>query len=192
MEQENSNQTTQTLSFNDMLNNKEYQAEFDRRVQKAIATAKSNWDKEQETKKDSVDNAQISELLKQVNELKETIEKKDAKALQEKKDNEMLSKINKALEGKDFVNEYTKNAIVNEIKSKMKQDEQINIDNVLDELTKDKEGIFVNPNQAPNIPDMNEDIYKDLDKSAFEKMGYRERVQLKNDNPELFEELNNL
>lgn len=33
-----------TKTFDDMLQNKEYQAEFDRRVQKAIDTAKSKWD----------------------------------------------------------------------------------------------------------------------------------------------------
>ena len=41
----------QTKTFDEILTNKEYQAEFDRRVQKAIKTAKIKWDESNNSKK---------------------------------------------------------------------------------------------------------------------------------------------
>ena len=39
------------LSFDEILGDKTYQAEFDRRVQKALETAKSKWEAEEQTKR---------------------------------------------------------------------------------------------------------------------------------------------
>lgn len=36
---------TKSITFDEMLGNKEYQAEFDRRIHKAIQTAKIKWEK---------------------------------------------------------------------------------------------------------------------------------------------------
>lgn len=38
------------LSFEELLKNKDYQSEFDRRVTKALETAKANWEKEEQVK----------------------------------------------------------------------------------------------------------------------------------------------
>lgn len=43
------------ITFDDILTDKEYQAEFDRRVSKALETAKANWEKEAEAKKTEAD-----------------------------------------------------------------------------------------------------------------------------------------
>ena len=39
------------LSFDEILGDKTYQAEFDRRVQKALETARSKWEAEEQTKR---------------------------------------------------------------------------------------------------------------------------------------------
>lgn len=56
MEQENVvNETTEVedtpLTFDEILGDKVYQAEFDRRVQKALETAKTKWEAEEQTKR---------------------------------------------------------------------------------------------------------------------------------------------
>lgn len=63
------NQTNQTQTFDDVLSNKEYQAEFDRRVQKAIQThetkLKEQWKLEQDTQKSEAEKlAQMNETQK--------------------------------------------------------------------------------------------------------------------------------
>lgn len=61
-------------TFDDILSNKEYQAEFDRRVSKAIETAKSKWQGEQDTTLDEKINSAIKtakeEYEKDLNETK--------------------------------------------------------------------------------------------------------------------------
>lgn len=188
MEQENL--VEQTKTFDEMLENKEYQSEFDKRVQKAIATAKSKWDKEQLDVKDSKDNEAIAKLEEQVRLLTKTITDKDAEEKQAKAEALLDNKVNEALKDKQFINEYTKSAIVGDIKTALRQNENANIEELLSELVKDKEGIFVNPNAPQDIPNTNADVFTEVDKEAFKKMGYKERLILKQENPELFEQLN--
>lgn len=69
------NQTKQAQTFDDVLTNKEYQAEFDRRVQKAIQThetkLKEQWKLEQDTQKSEAEKlAQMNETQKLQYQLK--------------------------------------------------------------------------------------------------------------------------
>lgn len=50
-------------TFNDILSNREYQAEFDRRVQKAIETAKKKWKR---TNTEEFDDKNLSKKIKSV------------------------------------------------------------------------------------------------------------------------------
>ena len=190
MEQENLNEQTveETKTFDEVLANKEYQSEFDKRVQKAIATAKTKWAKEQLEVKDSKDNEALAELNEQIRELKQSILDRDKKEEEKKQEALLDEKVQNVLKDKQFVNEYTKNAIANEIKTSLRKDGNVKVEDVLNELVKDKEGIFVNPN-APEIPKVNEDVFTKVDKEAFNKMGYKERLMLKKENPDLYEEL---
>ena len=194
MEQEQSNQeptTAKELTFQELLDtHKEYQAEFDKRVQKAITTAKGNWAKEQDALKVSADNEEIKSLLDKVSSLEQTIKDAEEKKVREAKEKELNNNIEETLKDKTFVNNYTKDAIITAIKQGLTDNPKATIDGLFEELTKDKEGILVNPNKAPEIPETNANVYQDLDKEAFEKMGYKERLALKQDNPELFEQLN--
>lgn len=85
----NNNQNNQTQTFDDVLSNKEYQAEFDRRVQKAIQThetkLKEQWKLEQDTQKSEAEKlAQMNETQKLQYQLKK----------QEKANQEIQKKLN--------------------------------------------------------------------------------------------------
>lgn len=60
-------QTETKKTFDDVLADKEYQAEFDRRISKAITTAKAKW--ESESKGDSDQGQKTADLEKRVAEL---------------------------------------------------------------------------------------------------------------------------
>ena len=55
---------------------------------------------------------------------------------------------------KKFVNEYTKNAIISDIKTALKDSNNAgkSAKDLFEELTKDKEGIFDNPNKGVSTP----------------------------------------
>lgn len=81
------NQNKQTQTFDDVLANKEYQAEFDRRVQKAIQThetkLKEQWKLEQDTQKSEAEKlAQMNETQKLQYQLQK--QQKDYEAIQKK------------------------------------------------------------------------------------------------------------
>ena len=90
-----SNQKTQTQTFDDVLANKEFQAEFDRRMQKAVQTheakLKEKWKMEQDNQKSEAERlAQMNETeklqykLKKQEEANQEIQKKlDARDLKD-------------------------------------------------------------------------------------------------------------
>lgn len=84
MEQENKvAEATQVedkpLSFDEILGDKTYQAEFDRRVQKALETAKSKWEAEEQTKRTEAEKlAKMDAEQKAKYELKKANEERDS------------------------------------------------------------------------------------------------------------------
>lgn len=182
--EENTNEYA-PLTFDEILEDREYQAEFDRRVQKAINTAKSKWEMTQHNDASIGLNDELMSLRNEIGDLKQTLSNRDAR----ERDRQLTYGIEEALKDKQFVNDYTKDAVINEIKVGLYTRDNATVDGLFDEITKDKTGILVNPNR-PDIPNMNNDIFTGLDKEAFSKLGYKERVALKQENPELFEQLN--
>lgn len=67
VEVEKKTETEAKKTFDDVLTDKEYQAEFDRRISKAITTAKAKW--ESENKGDSEKGPNTAELAKRIAEL---------------------------------------------------------------------------------------------------------------------------
>lgn len=175
-------------TFDEILKEENYQAEFDRRVQKAIATAKSKWEPKTIEKQDSKDD---TDLKKELDALKQQIADKEKKEQEIAKDNALTNDIIKVFGDKEFINDYTKNAIMNEIKSIYNSEDNIKgLNEIFTDITKDKDDIFTNPNQVKDIPGVSTNVKPDVDKEKFAKMGYSERIKLKEDNPELFKELN--
>ena len=91
-----------------------------------------------------------------------------------------------------FSSEYAKNGLLSDIKAEMKKEENQGkgIKDIFEELTKDKTGIFENPNQFQDMAPMG-DIDNTVSKETFDKMSYNQRVELKESNPELFKKYNN-
>lgn len=99
----------------------------------------------------------------EIENLKNTIadmEAKEQKRLEEekaKKDDEILTNnIITAFGDKKFINEYTKNAIINDIKKGLKDENNggKSAKDLFEELTKDKSDIFANPNKMPDMEGM--------------------------------------
>ena len=89
--EETSGQGSDIKTFDDVLANKEYQAEFDRRVAKALKTAQSNWQKDYESKLEA--EKQEAKKLAEMNEAEKWAYEK--KQLEEKlalKEQELLKK----------------------------------------------------------------------------------------------------
>ena len=128
------------------------------------------------------------ELQKKYDELLKEKEQAESK----RKDEELTKSILEIAGDKKFINDYTKNSIVSEVKKALSDENNSNktTKDLFEEITKDKEGIFENPNQPTDMPGANENAFSSVDKEAFDKMGYKERVELKQENPELFEKLN--
>lgn len=110
--------------------------------------------------KEQVEKAPSSDELEN---LKNTIAEMEAKEQQRiadekaKKDDEILTNnIIQAFGDKQFVNEYTKNAIINDIKAGLKDENNggKSAKDLFEEYTKDKSDIFVSPNQVQDMAGM--------------------------------------
>lgn len=84
-------------------------------------------------------------------------EKKEAdrifKEQETTKENALMTNINEVIADKKFINEFTKNAIVNELKATLKDEANIgkSAKDLFDTITKDKTDIFSNPNQVQDM-----------------------------------------
>lgn len=99
----------------------------------------------------------------------ETKEAERVKLEEEKiKDETFMNNINEVIGDKKFVNEFTKNAIINELKTALKDETNVNktTKDIFEAMTKDKTDIFVNPNTVvdmPSVGDSNDtNVAKDI------------------------------
>lgn len=134
-----------------------------------------------------------TKIQKELDDLKQSIASENEKRQAEEKDKTITANILNAINDKKFVNDYTKNSIVSEIKIALSDDKNAgkSIKDLFDDITKDKEGLFENPNKPAELPPVNDNVFNGVDKATFDKMGYKERLNLKAENPDLFEKLNN-
>lgn len=124
-------------------------------------------DYQKQVEKETNLNAQLTELNKQIQEidldevegLKNKIKEYETKEserveAEEKavKDKQLTELVVSAIGDREFVNEYTKNSIVNEVKTALADNVGKGAKELFEELTKDKEGIFTNPQSKVSIP----------------------------------------
>lgn len=112
-------------------------------------------------KSDEIESLKSKIAEYETNETKR-IEAEKQKAL----DDSLTTNILNAIGDKKFVNDYTKNAIINDIKSSLKDSNNAgkSAKDLFEELTKDKEGIFDNPNKGVSTPptgDVNIELAKE-------------------------------
>lgn len=105
------------------------------------------------------DNQKISDEL---NALKQDIADKEAKEKEEEQDKILTNNILEAIGDKKFINEYTKNSIVNEVKTALKDDKNTgkSAKDLFESITEGKTDIFENPNKINDMPNVNQN---DLD-----------------------------
>lgn len=89
-------------------------------------------------------------------ELQTSIKEQEAKKKAEEQDKILTDNINAMFEGKTFTSDYARNGLLNDIKSGLNKPENKGkgIQELFDELTKDKTDIFTNPNQQKDMEGM--------------------------------------
>ena len=85
-----------------------------------------------------------------------SIKEQEAKQKAEEEDKILTNNINALFEGKTFTSDYAKNGLLQDIKNGLNKPENKGkgIQDLFDELTKDKTDIFVNPNQVKDMAGM--------------------------------------
>lgn len=97
-----------------------------------------------------------TKVQEELDNLKKSIAENEAKAKAKAEDEILTKNITSAFGDKKFVNEYTKNAIISDIKTALKDSNNAgkSAKDLFEELTKDKDGIFSNPNPGVSTPPM--------------------------------------
>jgi len=146
--------------------------------------------------KDQIEKAPKSDEIESLKSKIADYEQKEADRTAQQKakeEDDILTKnITDAFGDKKFVNDFTKQAIMNEIKTALKDNANMgkSAKDLFEQITKDKDGIFANPNQLVDMPPIDENVENAVSKADFDKMGYKERLALKESNPELFNKYN--
>lgn len=110
--------------------------------------------------KEKIENAPSSEELENLKNTIADMEAKEQKRIADEKarqDDEILTNnILQAFGDKQFINDYTKNAIIADIKAGLKDSNNggKSAKDLFEELTKDKSDIFANPNKIPDMEGM--------------------------------------
>ena len=140
----------------------------------------------QETSKNAID------LKDKYEALTKQIEEENANKKAQAENDIFMKNISDIIGNRKFVNDYTKESIINEVKSAINDEANIGktTKDIFEGIVKGKSNIFVNSNQMVDMPGIDENVETSLSKEAFDKMGYKERLELKQSNPELFKKYN--
>ena len=97
-----------------------------------------------------------NELQAKYDELVKANEEREAKQKAEEEEKLLNENINTLFEGKTFTSEYARNGLLNDIKNGLNKPENKGkgIQDLFNELTKDKTDIFVSPNQQKDMEGM--------------------------------------
>ena len=120
------------------------------KLENKVATYKTKIDEFNEKAKDD------AEWKSKYEELQTSIEEQEAKRKAEEEDKVLTNNINNLFEGKTFTSDYARNGLLNDIKEGLNKPENKGkgIQDLFDELTKDKTDIFANPNQIKDMEGM--------------------------------------
>ena len=118
-------------------------------------------------------NASAEDWKKKFDDLTADIKKKDDAAKAEAEDKALTDAIVATFGDKKFTSDYVKNGIIADMKTEIAKPENKGkgYTEILDALTKDKEGIFANPNPPGDMAGMNSGELKITDNQARAVMG---------------------
>ena len=119
-------------------------------LQDKVATYETKINEFNESAKDNAD------WKSKYEELQTSIKEQEAKQKAEEEDKILTDNINALFEGKTFTSDYARNGLMNDIKNGLNNPENKGkgIQDLFDELTKDKTDIFANPNQQKDMEGM--------------------------------------
>lgn len=136
------------------------------------------------------DNTMNAEVTKELDALKKQLKDNERKNAEALKDAQIKEVLKLAMGDKKFVNDFTENAIVGEIKTELgKENNYLGIKDIFDNITKDREGIFANVHQPANMAQNGKADNTSVSKEEFKKMKYKDRLDLYNSNKELYDSL---
>jgi len=119
-------------------------------LEEKISTYESKINEFNESSKDN------AEWKAKYEELQTSIKEQEAKRNAEEQDKILTDNINSLFEGKKFTSEYARNGLMADIKAGLNKPENKGkgIQDLFNELTKDKTDIFANPNQQKDMEGM--------------------------------------
>lgn len=137
-------------------------------------------------------NASADDYRKKFEDLQKQIEDDRNAAEAKKADDELTNAITSVFGDKKFTSDYVKNGLIADMKSEIAKPENKGkgYKEIFESLTKDKDGIFQNPNPMLNMGGMGDVHGAEITKEQFDKMGYAARNNLFNTNRELYNKLN--
>lgn len=119
--------------------------------------------------------------------------KQDEAAAKAKAEDEILTNniVSVFPSDKNFTSDYVKNGLIADIKTELNKPENKGkgIKDIFESLTKDKQGIFENPNKPKDMPGMGNVDTSTITKDDLAKMSYKQRLELKQQDPNRYEEL---
>lgn len=120
------------------------------------------------------DSEELNVLKKEIADMKTAEAKRIAEEKAKKEDEILTDNIIAAFGDKKFTSDYVKNGLIADIKSELNKAENKGkgIKEIFDGLTKDKTGLFENPNQPADMPGMGEGdtaTPNNLDEMSFEQ-----------------------
>lgn len=124
-----------------------------------ISTYKTTIDNLEKQIKDMPSSDEVTKLQNEITTMKEAETKRIAKEKADQEDKILTDNIISAFGDKTFTSDYAKNGLIADIKTELTKAENKGkgISEIFESLTKDKDGIFENPNKPPDMPSMGED-----------------------------------
>lgn len=142
---------------------------------------------------DLKNNAKYDEDYKKLYEdLKGDIEEKERNAQKAREDKDLTAAIEAVFGDREFSSDYVRKGIIADMKTEIAKPDNKGkgYAEIFEGLTKDKEGIFKNPNPPANMPGMGKNAPTNITREQFAKMGYAARAELYSTNKELYDQLN--
>lgn len=108
------------------------------------------------TKLKAFEGVDVFDLKNQIQTLQNDIKANEENVKKQQEDAKLTATILELLKGKEFVNDFTKNSIINTVKEEINKPDNKGkgIGELLETLTKDTDNIFKNENSMVQIPNM--------------------------------------
>lgn len=116
----------------------------------------------------------VTKLQNEINDMKQKESQRIADEKAKQEDEILTNNIITVFGDKKFTSDYVKNGLISDIKSELNKTENKGkgISEIFESLTKDKTGLFENPNQPADMPGMGEgsaSTPNNLDEMSFEQ-----------------------